>query len=162
MKVPAARVARAIAEDLWPDIQTQQCFAPGVYWFSSAGHGGCVAIVGTAALSPVAVDVARACEKTAVAVFVDGGPHSRPRTRIWTSIKFEEQALREAAAKHSCTTLVEAWVGEEDCDWACIFHAVPRLIEAARAKLNWGLTIEDVDGCLGRGTPSFAMRSPSR
>ena len=150
-----SRIARAVASALWPDVQSQTCFAPGVYWFHCAGHGGCVAVIDAASLPPIAVDVARACKKTELALFIDYGGHRRPRTEIRTSITYTAESLRETARTDPRCRLYAAWVGEEDCDWACILHAAPHLIAAAREKLGWALNDDDVDGCLGRWNAEF-------
>ena len=154
-KADPSRIARAVAGALWPDVQSQTCFAPGVYWFHCAGHGGCVAVIEAAELPAIAVDVARNCKKTELALFIDYGGQRRPRTEIRTSVTYKADSLREAARTDRRCRLYEVWVGEEDCDWACLVHAAPSLIAAARKRLNWALTGEDVDSCLGRWNADF-------
>lgn len=155
MTAQPARIARAVAADLWPSVQNQQKIAAGVWWFSCAGHGGCVAVIGVAELPEIAVDVARARGKTELAIFIDYGAHHRPRTQVRTSITYTEQGLRDLAARDARVTLFELWVGEEDCDWACIFHSASALIEPAARALGWTLRADDVDGCVDRWNPEF-------
>ena len=38
----SAAIARRLADQLWHEVQKQEKIAPGIWWFSCAGHGGII------------------------------------------------------------------------------------------------------------------------
>lgn len=137
---PPSAVARRVAAALWPDVQRQEKLAAGVYDFSCAGHGGVVAVLGTADLPERAVDVARKHGLVGVVAraYAGGGRH-----RFYTGHRYGDEQLRElAAARPDAVELSEVWVGEEDCDWATVALASPDVRETYAKRL--GKSADDV------------------
>jgi hypothetical protein len=121
--IAPSRIARTLAGQLWPDVQQQYRCIPGVYGFSCAGHGGLVAVIGVADLPEDAVNAAREAGKMEYAVAVSNGRGYK----TYTSERYTPASLHEMA-RHPLCTLYELWVGEEDCDWATIAYAQPKVI----------------------------------
>lgn len=157
MGVTPSRVARAVAGREWPDVQVQRWLAPGVFGFTCAGHGGIVAIVGVADLPEAAVELAREHGQTELIVFrpgevmYSGGSPAGLRTPI-----YRRESLERWARERRFPTF-EVWVGEEDCDWACIVLANDGIREGGIEARYFasGLTAEDVRGCAERWSGAF-------
>jgi hypothetical protein len=138
----------------WPDVQRQVKIADGVYGFTCAGHGGIVAVIGVADLPEAAVQAARDAGRIEFAVFdrgralySSGGTYVTPRT----APVYQQDSLREYAARRPDLESFEVWVAEEDCDWATVLYANDKLREAALGRyLAEGVTREDVEGCVLR------------
>jgi hypothetical protein len=155
-KIAPSRVARTMAAQLWPDVQSQYRCAPGIYGFSCAGHGGLVAVVGAADLPADAVQAARDCNKIElVAVRHLGGN----RYQTMTTAKYTAASLRAYCA-HGRAKLYELWIGEEDCDWATIAYVAPEVLTGGQRAGYFGQSadIEYVRGCLERWNPDFLER----
>jgi hypothetical protein len=129
-----SRIARTIAGREWPDVQSQYKLAPGIFWFTCAGHGGAVAVIGTADLPEQAVQAARVCQLVELAVIEDLGGTTRT---LSTSGQFYTRAsLCEWATRSDRRTLVECWVGEEDCAWATLAMCSPAMREGMERKMG--------------------------
>lgn len=139
-------IARHVANCEWPDVQSQKKIADGVFWFTSAGHGGCVALLNR--FGEDEQKALRTAGKTQVVMINPAGK------RCWYGGRFDfQQSFYEPQGY----TFVEVVVGEEDCDWACIFLADTSLIEKANVALGghpW--TVKDVAQCCYRWNPAFA------
>ncbi len=102
--------------------------AAGVYWFSCAGHGGCVAVHGIANISEGAWAAARASGKTMIV--------GRAGRRLYNDHHYNAAQVRVLDEQW------EVWIGEEDCDWATIYMAhndLDGLIKRSEAK---GMTLD--------------------
>jgi hypothetical protein len=127
-KLTPSRIARLIASQMWPDVQRQERIAPGVYWFSCAGHGGCVAVRGVADIDDQAWHLANEYRMTAAVAYEHG--------KLKSSLRYNGAQVRAFEGS------VEVWIGEEDCDWATIYQAhndIERLIRVSVAK---GMTLD--------------------
>jgi hypothetical protein len=132
-KIPPNELARTLAGALWPDVQGQERIAPGVYWFSCAGHGGAIAHLPTAGLPDEAVCVAREFGLIELVATVDNGRASRRYTTVtYTSASLRDLAKRAPGA----VALHEFWVGEEDCDWATLAISSDAICEGL-ARGRW-------------------------
>ncbi len=134
-----SRLARHIASRLWPDVQWQRKIAPGVFGFSSAGHGGVIAIVGEADLPEEHVAAAREVGLVeGICVLRGRGTAPGTRARVLSTAEGypRERLVGLAEEEGDRATFFEAWVGEEDCDWATLFLASPALSDQAVAA-NW-------------------------
>lgn len=157
-RLTPSRVARTVAAALWPQVQSQYRCAPGVYGFSCAGHGGLIALLEwnseptAAELSPEAIAAARAEHKTEFVAFVSNGRGFKS----YTSATYTVESLRKLA-EWPWTHLFEVWTGEEDCDWATLCYASPKILTGAikAGYLSEGVTREDVRGNLQRWNPDF-------
>lgn len=114
MPAPSA-IARYLAGQLWPQVQFQKKVAKGIYGFTCAGHGGIVAVIGATNLGDHFIEAARTCKLTELVVVTPAGKYS--------THKYTPESLREYAETHGYP-IFECWVGEEDCDWATIIHAL--------------------------------------
>jgi hypothetical protein len=157
-KIAPSRIARTMAAQLWPDVQSQYRCAPGVYGFSCAGHGGLVAVIGTAGLPADAVQAARDCGKielAAVTLTTTGRG-----TSIKTSMKYTKESLRTWTEQRTDRELVECWIGEEDCDWATIAYVAPEVVAGGQRAgyFSQSADTEYVRGCLERWNPDFLAR----
>lgn len=127
--VSPSRIARTVAGHMWPDVQQQTKITTGVYTFSCAGHGGLVAVIGEADLPADAVAAARACGLIELVAVVREGR----RTRIFSSApsdsrngNYTRESLEDFARRNpQRVSLVEVWIGEEDCAWATIALVSP-------------------------------------
>lgn len=148
------RLARAVAAQAWPDVQTQQRIDRGVYGFVCAGHGGIVAVIGEADLPEEMIEAARRLGKTEL-VLED---HAGGRIKRWTTPRYRAEDMRRKAGQHpDRLTLSEVWVGEEDCDWATILYANPDLIQKSidAGYDGPGLDLAGVKGSLERWNEAF-------
>jgi hypothetical protein len=129
-----------VASRLWPDIQRQRKIDKGVFSFSSAGHGGVIAILGEADLPPEHVAAAREVGLIETVCVLRGrGRGTRgPTTRLLSTAEgySREQLVRLAEEEPERASLLEAWVGEEDVDWAMLFLANPALAQRAH-EAEW-------------------------
>lgn len=144
---PPSQLARNLAERLWPDVQSQMQLAPGVYDFSCAGHGGVIAILDHANFPERNVKAARDLGFTEL---IGVQRVSANRRRFYATVgsnAYTRESIEKAAAAHPSFKVFEAWVGEEDCDWATIFYSDPKLIDKANAK-GWGVSEKIVRNCL--------------
>lgn len=155
-KIAPSRVARTMAGALWPQVQSQYKVARGIYGFSCAGHGGLVAVVGEADLPAAAVDVARECGKTELMAVVSNGGN---RTKTYTSARYTRESLRKMA-EWPWVTLIECWVGEEDCDWATIAYVAPEVISGGirAGYFSQSADQEYVRGCLEHWNGDFLAK----
>jgi len=96
-------------------VQDQQMMAKGVYSFSTPGHGGIVAIVGVAELTPESLAAARATGRIGLYVSIGGKSHS-------TSQGFTREGLADWIERNSRfeAVQIEYWAGEEDCEYATV------------------------------------------
>jgi hypothetical protein len=141
--VNPSTIARHVANHEWPDIHQQKKIAPGVFWFISAGHGGCVAMLDI--FDQASQDALRSHGKT-TKVLITGKRCWSERRYSWAMPYADEGG-----------TIVEVVIGEEDCDWACIFLAKPELIDDANEKLGGGAwTLDMVATTACRWNPAFA------
>jgi len=137
-----SRIARAVAAKFWPDVQVQTKYAPGIFNFSCAGHGGLVAVLGEATFRPEHIELARKhgylLPYAAVTKYRDGtGPVSLHLCEsITVAAAWNEWAdnLPLAAVLASG----EVWVGEEDCEWATIAACSPDYMAGWEAKVRAG------------------------
>lgn len=155
-KIAPSRIARTMAAQLWPDVQSQYRCAPGVYGFSCAGHGGLVAVIGTADLPADAVQAARDCGKIEVVAVRHLGGN---RYQTMTSAKYTAASLREYCERGR-SELVECWIGEEDCDWATIAYVAPKVVAGGQRAgyFSQSADAEYVRDCLERWNPDFLER----
>jgi Asp-tRNA(Asn)/Glu-tRNA(Gln) amidotransferase C subunit len=143
LTAPSA-LARTVAGQLWPDIHKQYKLGKGVFGFSCAGHGGIVAVVGSADLDPRHVEAARQRGMVELVAEVRRGS----KTKRYSSSRYKRSDLEQLArAEPNAVTLTELWVGEEDCDWATILHGHQQLLEGAKQAgyLTASTTMEDVE-----------------
>ena len=144
-------IARRIAERVWPDVQNQKRMIPGVYEFESAGHGGMVAILNTAQLPKKAVETARKLRKVDNYAIVRTGARRTTLTlesEYWSEESKTQYLLWLARANQAGRLLAygEAWVGEEDCDWAPLVVSSPWLHAAwLRSRTNEQTSPEQVE-----------------
>lgn len=87
LKITPSAAARRLAGQLWPDVQKQRRLAPGVYGFTCAGHGGVIAVIGKAQLSPAHVAAARDAELTELVVIAPGKTYSTAARLILSSAR---------------------------------------------------------------------------
>lgn len=121
-------IARTLAAQTWPDVQSQTKLGPGVFEFSCAGHGGIIAVLPAASFPEDAVSIARAHGRTELVV--------HGFRRYMTSERYTRESLAEYAERHGFPSW-ECWVGEEDCDWALLVVAKPELADAMAARKGY-------------------------
>lgn len=117
----ASKLARFVAGKEWPEVQRQKKYADGAFWFSCAGHGGTVVLLDRFSESAKAI----LREAGLVTKVVEDGSG-----RLYYSREYKLDGYEG----------VEVAVGEEDCDWAVLFVADPRLsagYEADGKKNGW-------------------------
>jgi hypothetical protein len=132
-------LARQMAADLWGSpVQSQTKIAPGIYWFSTPGHGGCVAIVDELGLRPETIEAARRTGHT--------GYVAKIGRRIITSERY--QRVDEAPGA------VEVWIGEEDCEWSTLAVVSPAM-RTGLAKIGGPVSLEYVTECCARWHGDF-------
>lgn len=153
MSAIPSKLARAAAAQTWPDVQRQTRIAPGVFGFDCAGHGGIVAVIATAQLSPTAVEAARS------AGLIDTVFHVKNprRSRTYLASQYDRAELDAIAASYpDRVTVSDVWIAEEDCDWSTVFYGNGPLLEAARGKyLSEHVTMEDVNDSVRRWNAPF-------
>ena len=125
----SSKIARSIASQMWgTPVQSQKKLAPGVYWFSTPGHGGLVGIVDEMDVSPEAIQAARETGLVHTTVRVQTGYKS---TRTYsTALGYRESdltAYEQAYPRY--TERRDVWIGEEDVEWATLATVSPALRE---------------------------------
>ncbi len=113
--IEAIIVARAACP--WEDIQQEEEIAPGVYWFCCAGHGGAIAVL-----------------SAATHLSTEGLQAARERGLI-TEVEVQHGAGRRC---------FEAWVGEEDVEWATLALASTAICDGLARRTTKPLTADQV------------------
>ncbi len=136
-------VAHKIAGDFWPDVQEQTLVTKGIYNFMCTGHGGMVAVIGSADLPSAAVAAARRHKLIELVAIVKLGSE----TKIFSSATSSREDVERLGAGAN-SELVEVWVGEEDCDWATLAAVSPACRAGMRDKLGISEEHATLDGAL--------------
>ena len=124
--ITPSSVARKIASDHWPLVQSQNRLARGVYGFSCAGHGGIVAVRDHCDIAPAVWNIARDAGQTDLVAYHPNG-RRWGKGQWWTTANYERNPLEEWARATPGARLFETWSAEEDCDWALMVVAYPEL-----------------------------------
>jgi hypothetical protein len=128
---PASQLARSVASQQWPDVQSQKKVASGTFGFSCAGHGGLVGVVDSlpADVSEADIQAARDAGLIATVLIV----HNR-RKRIYSSAAGYSAGALAAYKGQEGYEVREVWIGEEDCDWATLVLASDTIASGAAGK----------------------------
>lgn len=122
--IAPSRLARRVAEHEWPQVQQQTKMAPGIFGFSSAGHGGMVGIIPKADFTEPHLTEAR--RHGEVHQYVILKPRYRRGVQIYgPAHHYSKPELANAIGHADVAEVVEVFIGEEDCGWALVAAASP-------------------------------------
>lgn len=124
----ASTIVRAVAAQMWSDVQTQQKIAPGVFGFSCAGHGGIVALVDQLDLPEHVIQAARDNNLVHLVVRIGAGHRTNTYTEAAGYRDLQQWAEHQQALGFD-VEIREVWIGEEDCDWATLIYASEQVRE---------------------------------
>lgn len=133
-----SQVAKTIAAQTWGEVQSQTRLCPGVYSFSSAGHGGLVAVIEHApGLPDEAVEAARATGRLGRMFVV----HNRPRRQFCWEANYDSAELEKHIAHCRAIGIrvktFTCWIAEEDLEYATI------LCSSEPARLGYAKMMTD-------------------
>lgn len=116
--IAPSRIARFVGGKEWPNVQSQQKVAAGVYRISSAGHGGLVAVFPTAfkSVPQRAFDAAKATGRIYEVVVQKFGRRSESKYSFEYAPASWAQ-WRDAALARGNAELYHVWAAEEDAEY---------------------------------------------